>query len=117
MTQSENQKRRQSYRSRTGRYDKTEKCELCKGHAGVDYSSWQWCDEYGVGVVLCEKCCGRVSPMLRGEAARLLGIEPSDDRCRICLISIDSCELCATCAVGNDPFFQSKYSDLARGSR
>lgn len=34
----------------------------------------------------------------------------AEERCVVCGEPISSCQLCPSCAAGNDPFVQSKYS-------
>lgn len=50
---------------------------------------------------------------------RFSRLEAEDDqrenRCRVCETPIDTAELCAKCAEGNDPFDQSKYGESRVG--
>lgn len=47
-----------------------------------------------------------------GYAPREDGVYVPDLTCGVCGKSISTCELCAECAEGNDPFVTSKYKEV-----
>lgn len=76
-------------------------CEVC-GSEGRIYTSRGGPDEYDNGP--CPEC--------EGTGIALVETEPVTEQelCRVCNAPIDSYELCAECAKGNDPFFTSKFA-------
>jgi ribA/ribD-fused uncharacterized protein len=66
-----------------------------------------WNDTYWGMVLEDGKWVGRNQLGKTLERVRAMLVQ--GNRCRMCDILIETCELCNDCAVGNDPFISSKY--------
>lgn len=73
MKASEAQKERQLHRDeKTGKYTVMNPCELCGKSTGHNYYSDERCNQWGVGLILCEQDAIRLSSMSDDEALSLL---------------------------------------------